>query len=155
MKPTTLFKMLTAAVAMSAAFTFTALADLPSGYRQLDYIDTDGTQWVNTYFLPACTNAVEIKASLVATNTTQFLYCSRRTTTGSNKRAYFLYITEEGNARFGFRNSLDGSEGVAPGIPHVFTAEPDVEDLDAQNAGNFFLTGYVDGNTPGTKVTGN
>ncbi|MBQ9739355.1 MAG: hypothetical protein IJV91_00305, partial [Kiritimatiellae bacterium] len=40
-----------------------AFADLPSGYRQLEYIDTDGNQWVNTRFLPACTNAVEIMAS--------------------------------------------------------------------------------------------
>ena len=29
-----------------------ALADLPSGYRQLEYVDTDGNQWVNTLFLP-------------------------------------------------------------------------------------------------------
>ena len=144
-----------AAVAMSAALTFTALADLPSGYRQLDYIDTDGTQWVNTYFLPACTNAVEIKASLVATNDVQqFLYCSRKATTGTDRRAYFLY-NDKGKARFGFRNSNDAVEEISPGAPHVFTSEPDVADLDTAHGDNFFLTGYVDGNPPGTKVTGN
>ena len=57
-----------------------AMADLPSGYRQLDYVDTDGNQWVNTLFKPVCTNAVEIRASLSAVSDTQFLFCSRRWT---------------------------------------------------------------------------
>ena len=69
-----------AVITISVIITLVALADLPSGYRQLDYVDTDGTQWVNTLFRPTCTNAVEIKASVVNPNSTQFLYCTRRTT---------------------------------------------------------------------------
>ncbi len=69
-----------AAIMVSAIIPLAALADLPSGYRQLDYVDTDGSQWVNTLFRPTCTNAVEIKASVVNPNSTQFLYCTRRTT---------------------------------------------------------------------------
>ena len=68
-------------VAICVATTPSSLfADLPSGYRQLDYVDTDGNQWVNTLFEPTCTNAVEIKAGVVDPSTTQFLYCSRHTT---------------------------------------------------------------------------
>ena len=69
-----------AVITISAIIPLAALADLPSGYRQLDYVDADGTQWVNTLFRPTCTNAVEIKASVVNPNSTQFLYCTRRTT---------------------------------------------------------------------------
>ena len=66
--------------ALCVALSMTAVADLPSGYRQLDYVDTDGATWVNTLFEPTCTNAVEIKAGVVDPSTTQFLYCSRHTT---------------------------------------------------------------------------
>ena len=69
-----------AVITISAIIPLAALADLPSGYRQLDYVDTDGSQWVNTLFRPTCTNAVEVKASVVNPNSTQFLYCTRRTT---------------------------------------------------------------------------
>ena len=143
------------AMMMCVAATMLSYADLPAGYRQLDYVDTDGSTWVNTLFRPACTNAVEIKASLANTNVIQFLYCSRKETTGSDRRAYFLFVDAEGKAKFGFRNTYTGVEEVTPGIPHVFTSEPDEADLDSVNVGNFFLTGYVDENTPGTKVTGN
>ena len=60
--------------AVAAICAAAAFADLPPGYRQLKYVDTDGNQWVNTLFVPSCTNAVEIKASILdKLSTSQFL----------------------------------------------------------------------------------
>lgn len=132
-----------------------ALADLPSGYRQLEYVDTDGNQWVNTLFLPNCTNAVEFKASF--TNTTsrnQFLYCSRKASTGSDRRLHCLYIRNDGKSCFGYRNSWEGYSSISPFTPHVFFAAPDPTDLDTSRQGFYYLTGYVDGEQAANKVLG-
>lgn len=148
-------------IAMCAVFVIAtssslyALADLPSGYRQLEYVDTDGNQWVNTLFLPNCTNAVEVKASF--TNTTsrnQFLYCSRKASTGSDRRTYSLSIKNTGETAFEYRNSVEGYSTISPSIPHVFFAAPDPTDLDTGRPGFYYLTGYVDGEQAGDKVLG-
>ena len=77
--------------ALCVVLSMSAVADLPSGYRQLDYVDTDGATWVNTLFEPTCTNAVEIKASVADPTTTQFLYCSRRCTSNNTGGIYRRY----------------------------------------------------------------
>lgn len=136
-----------------------ALADLPSGYRQLEYVDTDGNQWVNTLFLPNCTNAVEVKASF--TNTTsrnQFLYCSRKASSGSDQRLHCLYIRNDGKSCFGYRNSWEGFSSISLFTPHEFFAAPDPADVyettDEALQGFYYLTGYVDGEPVGDKVRG-
>ena len=133
-----------------------AFADLPSGYRQLEYIDTDGNQWVNTRFLPACTNAVEIKASFTNTTTgsDQYLFCTQRSTEGTDRRRFYLNITSKGKSEFGFRNSADGSASISPSVPHVFFAAPDKTDIYTEVEDAYFLTGYVDGIQAGNKVAG-
>jgi len=133
-----------------------AFADLPSGYRQLEYIDTDGNQWVNTRFLPACTNAVEIKASFTNTTTgsDQYLFCTQRSTEGTDRRRFYLNISGSGKSEFGFRNSVGGSVSIPPSVPHVFFAAPDKTDIYTEIEDAYYLTGYVDGKQAGNKVAG-
>ena len=138
-----------AAIAASAIIPLASLADLPSGYRQLDYVDTDGSQWVNTLFRPTCTNAVEIKASVVNPNSTQFLYCTRRTT---SNRMYSLCITG-GKTRFDYQaKNADASYSLTGGVPYVFFASPS-EDADQEGVDElskkWTLTCTVDGNSAG------
>ncbi len=139
-----------------------AMADLPSGYRQLDYVDTDGSQWVNTLFRPTCTNAVEIKASFTnAPASAQFLYCSRNKTTSTPKQGHWLYVTKgtganvgSGAAAFGFADQNNNSAGtesqkVTLSVPHVFFAAPEWNETAMTG-----LTGYIDEVQAGAKVTG-
>ena len=139
-----------------AGMAFAAFADLPSGYRQLEYIDTDGNQWVNTRFIPACTNAVEIKASFTNTTLTggQYLFCTQNSTEGTERRRYFLNINASGSTEFGFRNSVDGYSRISPSVPHVFFAAPDKTDIYTEVEDAYYLTGYVDGQQAGDKVAG-
>ena len=117
------------ALATSAALTMTALADLPSGYRQLDYVDTGGSTWVNTLFTPDCTNAVEFKASVPASDVMVMLYCSRKAMTGSDRRTYSLALNTNGTPRFDYRNSTwSPSHPVTDGVPHTFCVYPYPED---------------------------
>ena len=122
-------KALAAAVAIGAVLPMSALAELPSGYRQLDYVDTDGNQWVNTLFVPSCTNAVEIKASILdKLSTSQFLYCSRKTTSGSDRRYYSLCIYNS-KPRFDYSNGQNTGNTLIQGDSYVFSANPS-EDTD-------------------------
>lgn len=115
--------------ALCVALSMTALADLPSGYRQLDYVDTDGQTWVNTLFEPTCTNAVEIKAGVVDPSTTQFLYCSRHTTGSTSGvlpyRRYHSFCVESGKARFEYSSWVDATSTLAAGKTYVFAACPE------------------------------
>jgi hypothetical protein len=148
--------MKTSLLITAVATIFSTFADLPSGYKQLEYIDTDGNQWVNTRFLPACTNAVEIKASFTntATGSAQYLFCSQRKTDGTDRRIYSLNISSNGRTEFRFRNSAGGNVLISPSVPYVFSAVPDKTDIYTEVEDAYFLTGYVDGKQAGTKVAG-
>ena len=148
--------MKTSLLITAVATIFSAFADLPSGYKQLEYIDTDGNQWVNTRFLPACTNAVEIKASFTntATGSDQYLFCTQRSTEGTDRRIYSLNISSNGKTVFRFRNSAGGSASISPSVPHVFFAAPDKTDIYTEVEDAYYLTGYVDGKQAGDKVAG-
>lgn len=126
-----------------------AMADLPSGYRQLDYVDTDGSTWVNTLFKPVCTNAVEIKASLSAVSDTQFLFCSRRWT---NSRQYALLVNA-GKTRFDYDGKQGANITVSAGEPHVFAINPEEdagqEEL-AENSKKWTANCSLDGASDGT-----
>ena len=114
------------ATALCAAAAF---ADLPPGYRQLDYVDTDGSTWVNTLFTPDCTNAVEFKAAVPASDVMVVLYCSRKAMTGSDRRTYSLALNINGTPRFDYRNSTwSPSHPVTDGVPHTFCVYPYPED---------------------------
>ena len=143
-------------IIVAAATVFTVFADLPSGYRQLEYIDTDGNQWVNTRFLPACTNAVEIKASFTNTTTgsDQYLFCTQKSTEGDDRRIYSLNISSNGKTEFRFRKSAGGSASISPSVPHVFFAAPDKTDIYTEVEDAYYLTGFVDGRQAGNKVAG-
>ena len=147
-------KYLWAAIAASVIIPLASLADLPSGYRQLDYVDTDGSTWVNTLFRPICTNAVEIKASVADPSKTQFLYCSRRATSGSGRRQYSL-LTAGGKARFDYQDKVVPLYDfeAADTSSHVFLSCPS-EDAGQESVGetskSWTLNAFVDGVSVGT-----
>ena len=126
-----------------------AMADLPSGYRQLDYVDTDGNQWVNTLFEPTCTNAVEIKASVANPNREQFLYCSRRATSSNSeqyRRWHSLCITG-GKARFDYAYWHNETSTLTGGQAYVFAAMPEEksgQEEIAESSKQWHLNMYID-----------
>ena len=141
--------MMIGAAASCVALSMSALADLPSGYRQLDYVETDGNQWVNTLFEPTCTNAVEIKASVANPNREQFLYCSRRAT-GSNSEQYrrwhSLCITG-GKARFDYAYWYNETSTLTGGQAYVFAAMPEEksgQEEIAESSKQWHLNMYID-----------
>ena len=138
--------------ALCVALSMTAVADLPSGYRQLDYVDTDGSQWVNTLFKPTCTNAVEIKASVSDFTAINCLYCTRRAAT--NRSYTFFVNAETGLPNFYYKTkNATGSTPLVAGTPYVFAASPsedDGQDEVAETSKKWTLTCTIDGSTVAT-----
>ena len=77
---------------------------LPSGYTNLPYLESDGTKWLNTRFIPNNNTRVRIEAEFPDGGTSnQFLYGSRSSTGGSDSIAC-VYIQNSG-CRFDFGSS--------------------------------------------------
>ena len=53
-------------------------------YVELDHVDTDGTQWVNTLYTPSGTDKVELKFQMKNVSGTQFIFCSRKGATAND-----------------------------------------------------------------------
>lgn len=126
-----------------------AIADLPSGYRQLDYVETDGKGWVNTLFRPTCTNAVEMKAAITDLSDTAFLYCSRRI---AGNRAHALCVYD-GKARFDYQTGSESLYTFADANPHVFFAAPSEDagqDGVSETSKKWTLNVYVDETSVGS-----
>lgn len=138
--------------ALCVALSMTAVADLPSGYRQLDYVDTDGSQWVNTLFRPTCTNAVEMKASVSDFSSINCLYCTRR---AASNRTYTLFVASgTGKPRFDYQaESATCSTPLVAGVPYVFAASPsedDGQDEVAETSKEWTMACTIDGITVAT-----
>ena len=111
-------------------------------YPELEYIDTDGHQWINTLYRANCTNAVEMKASVANVSKTQFLYCNRRNT-GAGSRYYSL-VVKSGKTRFDYQENQGANYSLTSGQPYVFSALPDTD--------TYSLVCKVDDNDAGTVV---
>ena len=88
-----------------------------SGFRELQYLKTDGGQRITTGYIPNGTDIVETKVSHSST-VNQFIWCSRSTTT-SNDRFTGGYV---GRFRFG-RRSEDMPNTSTITIGTVYTIE--------------------------------
>ena len=78
--------------------------DLPSGYTQVEYIQSSGTQYINTGYTPNNNTRIVCKVSgYPATNTNQTLYGSR---SGVGSSDGFMFLTTSQNC---YRTDFDGT----------------------------------------------
>lgn len=110
--------------------------ELPSGYTQVLYIESSGTQYIDTGFTPNQDTRVVADFELTASDATAFPFCGR---TASNKNAFGLYWYTNskfyaiyGSAQYAFsttegaaRHSCDLNKNVATinGETYTFTQE--------------------------------
>lgn len=73
-------------------------------YIPVAYVETDGSQWVNTRYTPAGTDKVEMKFQMKDVSTQQFLLCSRKGT-GAGDGGFGLWTPGSDNLRFIRRNA--------------------------------------------------
>ena len=121
-------------------------------YPELEYIDTDGHQWINTLYKPTCTNAVEMKASVSDFSSINSLYCTRRN--ASNRTYTLLVFNGTGKPRFDYQaKSVTCSTPLVAGVPYVFAASPsedDGQDEVAETSKEWTMACTIDGITVAT-----
>lgn len=73
------------------------MSGLPSGYAQLEYIQSSGTQYINTGFVPSPDTRVVIDAQITAQTTASVAYLGERSGSGSSdKTAFALWSMSTG-----------------------------------------------------------
>lgn len=70
-----------------AALGATCLAQ--AAIKEVEWVQFSSQHWINTYYVPSCTDTFEIRARLAATDVTQTFWCSRADTT-KNTMTLFL-----------------------------------------------------------------
>ena len=73
-------------------------------YIPVAYVETDGSQWVNTRYTPAGTDKVEMKFQMKDVTTQQFILCSRKGTKAGDG-GFGLWTPGSDNLRFIRRNA--------------------------------------------------
>ena len=113
-----------------------AFAEIPARYAPLDWVELSGAQWINTQYVPLCTDVLEMKLRFTTLAGTHCLYCARGITTDANTLTAFIL---SGNLRFD-RYSKAGTS--------TFKAEADIDYTVVANAGTLACT--VNGEEAGT-----
>lgn len=80
---------------------------LPSGYKRLEYIESSGTQYIDTGFKPNQDTRVVMDAQMLATGT-QFLFGARGGSSESYNKSFALLLNATGK----FRSDFNGSNVV-------------------------------------------
>lgn len=60
-----------------------------AAFQEVAWVEATGAQWINTRYVPACTDRFEMKVAVRATDATCALWCSRGATTTTNSLTCF------------------------------------------------------------------
>lgn len=92
---------------------------LPSGYTKLQWIESSGTQYVDTRFTPDQDTGIEVDFQLNALNANNFIAGARYSTSSQN---YTILMNTENAWRYGY-NTTVGSAGSADLNRHTIKTE--------------------------------
>lgn len=91
-------------------------------YKQVEYIESTGSQYIDTEFVPNSNTVVEMRVAFTDISANANLFCSRGESTLSNTYTCFL-ITGSG-IRFDYYN-VDGQTGYIPSVSEIMTIKAD------------------------------
>ena len=91
------------------ALVLAGLAGLAqAAFKEVAYIESTGAQWINTHYVPTCTDTFEMKVRFTGPlNVNQGLWCARGTETAKNTMTCFAWSTDN-KLRFD-RNTSTGA----------------------------------------------
>lgn len=104
-----------------------------AAFQEVEWVEATGAQWINTRYVPACTDRFEMKVAFTETSVTQTLWCTRGDAATANTMTCF--IQAPGRFRFD-RNSntstytadnLVGTDGTHEIVANYGTREASVD----------------------------
>lgn len=84
------FSALVAAITVARTGTMAFAADLPSGFMELPYIESDGNQWIATTYTPLCSDRVEFNFRMVGFTDWNHHYLFGSFGTANDKDSFIL-----------------------------------------------------------------
>ncbi|MDO4366849.1 MAG: hypothetical protein Q4D70_08630, partial [bacterium] len=95
-----------------------------AAFQEVEWVETMGGGWINTRYVPACTDRLEMKVAFRATDVTHALWCARGKTTATNTLTCFALDP----ARLRFDRFTTTSQYTADNVlvqdaVHVVTAD--------------------------------
>ena len=91
--------------------TSQATSILPSEYTQVDYIESSGTQYINTGLFPDSNLKVETKIEVTSTNQDITVFGSSLASSGGNSLGGYYHLTPYNNKWYYGANSSEGNGG--------------------------------------------
>lgn len=104
-----------------------------AAFQEVEWVEATGAQWINTRYVPACTDRFEMKVAFTETSVTQTLWCTRGDAATANTMTCFIQAL--GRFRFD-RNSntstytadnLVGTDGTHEIVADYGTREASVD----------------------------
>lgn len=81
--------------------------NLPSGYTELEYIETNGNTYINTGFTPDSNTSIEMKVSFQnVSSSTYCLYCARNKTSGTGLITYTAFKYSPNKLRHDYNSTI-------------------------------------------------
>ena len=89
------------------------MSKLPSGYTELEYIESSGKQWINTGFNPKSTTRVKMSAEFLGGTKTSALFGARSASSGTDSKSFtFLIVSQKPRSDY-FGSSKSGAQTVS------------------------------------------
>ena len=109
---------------------------LPSGYTQLEYIESSGTQCINTGFKPNQNARLVMDATLLSTTSAYLYGCRGGASENYNNRFGILYNGSYMRSDFGTGNGLTFSAAITANERYVFDQNKNVCKIGAETVTN-------------------
>lgn len=72
-----------------------ATGRLPDGYTELEYIQSSGTQWINTGFTPKSTTRIKMSVKFLGGTTTSALFGARGSSSGTDTKSFTFFLVSQ------------------------------------------------------------
>lgn len=95
-----------------------------AAFQEVKWVEATGAQWINTRYVPACTDRFEMKVAFMETSVTQTLWCTRGDAATANTMTCFI----QAPGRFRFDRNSNTSTYTADNLvgtdgTHVIVAD--------------------------------
>lgn len=85
---------------------------LPNGYTELEYIQSNGTQYINTEFTPNAKSKIEMRIAITDYSVNNCFFCARNEKSATDAKSFTAFYIAVGSYRFDFFGESKSSSSV-------------------------------------------
>lgn len=101
---------------------------LPIDYQEVEYIESTGTQYIDTGFIPSSNTSIEIKV-ISTGNTHTALYCARN---AYSVKTYTAHLLNGNQLRVDYGSTMNTIANYSKDVPHIYKQNKNLVYVDNQ-----------------------